>query len=269
VLAPAAEYATQVLADIGPWMDWLKEKIVAGINIIIGAWTMFEVVLGNLSGVWDIAVAYAEMSLIAIKENVMHVLTVAIPEYAKWFGTNFINLMKDAFNGVITIVSNAVTKLGRMIGEAFAFIASGGAGGISELMANLGRVASGSMLEGFQSSLTELPEIVVRTITEREKELAEKIGDIGGRLGQEFADKMAERMVEAGDELTEQQEAAATSISLQGRPVGMGAGNQATEGRLLTRGPGTRIPDLLQRINDTLGEIRDNTKPRRPMVPNI
>jgi hypothetical protein len=261
LLAPAAQYATSVLENIGPMMDYVKEKIVQGINIAIGAFTFFETVLTNLDSVWEMAIAYAEMSMISIKENIMHVLTVEIPAYAAWFRDNFINLIRDAFNGAITIVQNAGAKLGNMIKTVFEFIRSGGAGGVSGLMDNLGKQAAGSLLAGFKSSLTSLPDIAARQLTQREKDLAEKIGAIGGRLGEEFSDKMRERMLGVGDDLSGEISAATSNINLKGRQSVMTGGIAATEGRLLTRGPGTRLPEIMQQILQELRK-KPNKEPR-------
>jgi uncharacterized protein YoxC len=260
LLAPAAEYATSVLENIGPMMDYVKEKIVQGINIAVGAFTFFETVLTNLDSVWEMAIAYAEMSMISIKENIMHVLTVEIPAYAAWFAENFVNLIKDAFNGVIAVITNAGKIIGDMVYEIFAFIASGGEGGVEGLMDSLGRSASRSLLDGFESSLTSLPDIAARQLTQREKDLAEKIGAIGGRLGEEFSDKMRERMLGVGDDLSGEISAATSNINLKGRQSVMTGGITATEGRLLTRGPGTRLPDQMQQIIDLL---RNPPAPRK------
>jgi hypothetical protein len=249
------------LENIGPMMDYVKEKIVQGINIAVGAFTFFETVLTNLDSVWEMAVAYAEMSMIALKENVMHVLTVAIPAYAAWFAENFVNLIKDAFNGVIAVITNAGKIIGDMVYEIFAFIASGGEGGIEGLMDSLGRSASRSLLDGFESSLTSLPDIAARQLTQREKDLAEKIGAIGGRLGEEFSDKMRERMLGVGDDLSGEISAATSNINLKGRQSVMTGGSTATEGRLLTRGPGTRLPEIMQQILQELRK-KPNKEPR-------
>jgi hypothetical protein len=127
-------------------------------------------------------------------------------------------------------------------------------------MKGLGEAASISLLDGFQSQLTSLPEIAARQLTEREKDLADKIGAVGGRLGQEFFDKMQERMLGVGSTLSSEVENAASSIDLKMRPSVLMQGIPATEGRLLTRGPGTRLPDQLQQIIDLL---------RKPDPPRI
>jgi hypothetical protein len=248
LLAPAAEYATSVLENIGPIMDWVKEKVVQGINIIIGAFTFLEVILTNLDSVWEIVKTSAELAVLTMAEVISHAFTQTIPAYVMWFGENFINLIKDAFNGAIAIITNAGKIIGDMVYEIFAFIASGGQGGIEGLMAGLGRSASRSLLDGFESSLTSLPDIAARQLTQREKDLAEKIGAIGGRLGEEFSDKMRERMLGVGDDLSGEISAATSNINLKGQQSVMTGGIAATEGRLLTRGPGTRLPDLVEQI---------------------
>ena len=248
LLVPAVEYATQVLENIGPIMDYVKEKVIQAINIVIGAFTFLEVVVTNLGSVWEIAKAAAELAMITISETIMHTLTETIPAYVMWFGENFINLMSDAFNGVIAIITNAGRIIGESVYQIFAFIASGGEGGIDGLMAGLGEAASISLLDGFKSQLTSLPEIAARQLTEREKDLAEKIGAVGGRLGEQFSDKMKERMLGVGSTLSSEVKNAASSIDLKMRPSVLMGGIPATEGRLLTRGPGTRLPDQMQEI---------------------
>ena len=248
LLVPAVEYATQVLENIGPIMDYVKEKVIQAINIVIGAFTFLEVVVTNLGSVWEIAKAAAELAMITISETIMHTLTETIPAYVMWFGENFINLMSDAFNGVIAIITNAGRIIGESVYQIFAFIASGGEGGIEGLMAGLGEAASISLLDGFKTQLTSLPEIAARQLTEREKDLAEKIGAVGGRLGEQFSDKMKERMLGVGSTLSSEVQNAASSIDLKMRPSVLMGGIPATEGRLLTRGPGTRLPDQIQEI---------------------
>lgn len=252
LLVPIVQYASSVLENIGPIMEWVQGKVVAAINVMIGAFTFLEVILTNLGSVWEIVKAAAELAMITVSESVMHTLTKVIPAYAMWFGENFINLMKDAFNGVIAVITNAGRIIGEMVYQIFAFIASGGEGGIEGLMSGLGEAASISLLDGFKSSLTSLPEIAERQLTAREKDLADKIGAVGGRLGQEFSDKMSERMLGVGSALGDEVSNATSAINLKGRAAVMTQGVQATEGRLLTRGPAFSLPNILEEIRNLL-----------------
>jgi hypothetical protein len=261
LLVPAVDYATKILENIGPVMDWVKEKVVQAINVIVGAFTFMETIVTNLGSVWEIAKAAAELAMITISEVVMHAFTKTIPAYAMWFGENFINLIKDAFNGVITIITNAGRIIGETVYQIFAFIASGGEGGIDGLMKGLGEAASISLLDGFKSQLTSLPEIAARQLTQREQDLAEKIGAVGGRLGEEFSSKMQERMLGVGSTLSTEVKNAASSIDLKMRPSVLMQGTPVTEGRLLTRGPGMRLPDQMQEI---IRLLKDPPPPKPP-----
>jgi hypothetical protein len=266
LLVPAVQFATKVLENIGPIMDWVKGKVVAAINVIVGAFTFMEVIVTNLGSVWEIAKAAAELAMITISEVVMHAFTQTIPAYVVWFGENFINLIKDAFNGVITIITNAGRIIGETVYQIFAFIASGGEGGIDGLMRGLGEAAGISLLDGFKSQLTSLPEIAERQLTQREKDLAEKIGAVGGRLGEEFSNKMRDRMLGVGSTLSSEVQNAASGIDLKMRPSVLMQGIPATEGRLLTRGPGTRLPDQMQQIIQLLKNPPAPKPPRGPIL---
>jgi hypothetical protein len=156
-----------------------------------------------------------------------------------------------------------------MVQQIFEFIASGGQGGVSQLMQGLGVAASGSLLEGFKSSLTSLPDIAARQLTEREKDLADKIGAVGGRLGDQFTKKMKDRMIGVGGTLSSELDAATRNINLQGRAAVMTGGIQATEGRLLTRGPGTRLPDQIQEIIRLLKNPPPPPAPRQRILVQI
>ena len=270
VLVPAVQWAEEVLANIGPLMDWVKEKVIAAVNAIIGAFTFFEVILTNLDSVWELVVAVAERALLQMSGAVMHALTEVIPAYAAWFAENFVNLIRDGLSGAFTVVVNGIAKLVDAFVVLWDFIASGGD---SDVLGRLGEISGRSYLDGFQSSLTGLPEIVGRAISAREQELSEVIGQIGGDLGQQFADKMADRMVESAAGISDE---FSNEIDLQ---LGDGLGGKqkspgaqilnASESRLLTRGRQRSIPDMLEKIDSTLEDIRNNTKDKTILVPLI
>ena len=263
MMAPAAEYATSVLENIGPIMDYVKEKVVQGINVVIGAFTFLEVILTNLGTVWDLVLAYAEKTMLGIVGAVMHALTEVIPAYAMWFGENFVNLIRDGLVLAFTVVTNHIAKIVDAFQALWDFIASGGQ---TDVLGELGNIAGRSYLEGFQSSLTALPEIAARQLSQREQDLADKVGKIGAKLGNEFSDKMEERMVGVGSTISDEMSAATSNINLKGKGAVMTQGIPATEGRLLTRGPGTRIPELMQQILNELKKKPNKENNGRPLV---
>lgn len=250
LLIPAVEYAKEVLANIGPIMDYVKSKVIDGVNVIVAAFTFFEVILTNLDSVWQMVVSQSELYILQLVGVIEHALTVVIPEYALWFAENFVNIMRDGVMLAYTVVTNHVQKIIDAFKALSDFIASGGT---TDVLGQLGEISGRSWLEGFESSLTDLPSIMGRTISEREKELGETIGRIGGSLGDEFNRKFEERMIKAGDGITEGLD---NDIDLKMNKENKAKRNDGTigtsinamESRLLTRGPASTVADVMQQI---------------------
>lgn len=254
VLAPAVEYAKQLLANIGPVMQWVKERVVDGVNIIVGAWTFLEVILTNLAPVWDMVATAAELAMVKLEENFSYILGEVIPAVAKWFVDNFFNLMRDGLNAAYTVTINRITKMIDAFKALWDFIISGGQ---TDIAREIGEIAGRDLLEGFESSLTAFPEIAGRQITEREKDLADRIGSMGGRLGAEFAAKMKSRMVGVGETL-ESELAAVSKLDLKARNAVVMQGINVTEGRLLTRGSSSTnltIPQMMGQIIQKMDQL--------------
>jgi hypothetical protein len=252
---------------IGKAIHWAREQVVNAINTMIAGFTMFEVILDNAGDTWELLKTTAALALTSMAENVKHTLTEVIPEYAKWFGRNFANLFKDAFNAVITIVSNAATIIGNMTKTMFDFIMSGGKGGMEGLAASIAKDMEGGLLNGFKGATEALPTILDRQLTQKEQDLADKMAKLGGSLGDKFTKKMKERMVGMGETLGDEFNKAALDIQLKGRPVLMTQGVQATQGRLLTRGPGTKLQQIMENIDKTVQKIRTSSeKPREVII---
>lgn len=250
LLIPAVEYAKEVLANIGPIMDYVKSKVIDGVNVIVAAFTFFEVILTNLDSVWQMVVSQSELYILQLVGVIEHALTVVIPEYALWFAENFVNIMRDGVMLAYTVVTNHVQKIIDAFKALSDFIASGGT---TDVLGQLGEISGRSWLEGFESSLTDLPSIMGRTISEREKELGETIGRVGGSLGDEFNRKFEERMIKAGDGITEGLD---NDIDLKMNKENKAKRNDGTigtsinamESRLLTRGPASTVADVMQQI---------------------
>lgn len=258
VLTPAVEKANAIMANIGPIMDFVKAKVVQAVNGIIAAFTFVEVVVTNLGSVWEMMRATVELRFEQIKNTIGHVLLTVIPGYASWFGKNFFNLIRDAMNAVVTVVSNHISKVVDAFKALWDFIASGGS---TDLLGQLGAIAGRSYLEGFESSLTDLPNIAERQLSQREKDLADKIGSIGANLGEQFRTKFAARMVKLDDELgADFNRTIDLTISdkIDNKLKASGGGAQplqAAESRLLTRGPADKRLDMMERMLKKLDEL--------------
>jgi hypothetical protein len=289
VLAPAAEYAQSVLENIGPIMDYVRDKIVQAVNIIVGAFTFVEVIVTNLGSAWEMMKAGAELRFEQMKNIIMHVLTEVIPQYAMWFGENFVNLLRDAMSAAFTAIQNGAVKIKDAFFALWDFIKSGGS---TDVLGQLGEIAGRSYLEGFESSLTALPEIAGRELSQKEKDLQAKVDGIAANLGDQFAAKFSERMVvldgELGADFDKEIDLKLNSkideklgTSLGGGSGGGQAMLQAAESRLLTRGPAEKQENFFKRIAEAvektngkfalieseLAQIKNNTAQNIPMVP--
>ena len=114
-------------------------------------------------------------------------------------------------------------------------------------------------------------------MTDREKELTERLGSLGSKIGDEFNKKLSGRLIgteeavanvskatlslAGGGSAQDKKASDAVSEMLGGGGGGGGGGNggggalQATSGRLLSRGPGSDIPDLLRKLIDTTRDV--------------
>ena len=230
---------------------------------------MVEVVVTNLPAIWQMAIDATELQIIRLVETVKHAFTVAIPEYANWFGRNFTNIGRDIFVGYVTMVQNMATKVGNILQTLWEFIKSGGAGGFKELFANIVDDVSGSLLEGFEAKTESLPDIMARSITDREAELQGKIAKVGADLGQQFSDKYNSRMKGLGKSTAEELKTTlAQGTAAADEKLGAlksASSLTATESRLQTRGKADQGIDKIakntENANKILADISKKVEP--------
>lgn len=263
LLAPAAEYATSMLENMGPMIEWVKEKLITGVNAIIATFTFFEVALTHIGDIWTIVVSSIELYLLQIAGAIAHTLTEVIPGYIMWFGENIINLFQDAFNGVLAVFDNSTRMIAEIMSELWTFIFEDMGEGSAALGDRIGAILASGITTGFKSSLTDLPTIAGRTITDREKELAETIGQLGANIGDEFNRKMQDRMIgigeDIGDGLNTNIDLSMANSGLAKRKDGTtGTSINATESRLLTRGPSSTMEKMLSGV-EKIGQILTRT----------
>lgn len=243
----------------------LRSVMMSVVTNVVKALTFAEVIFLNFGDVIDIAMSSAKLVIIGFVEDIKHFFTVVIPEYGRWFGRNWTNLISDAFMGMVTIAKNALTNLVAMIGELMKLmlmpLKEGLEGGFANIARNIGDIAGRNLLDGFQSSTEALPEIADRALTDTERELQQRVGQMSGNLAEEFDQSFNQRM----DSITSAMGLDLGELDqLKGKPVAKGLAEQAisaTESRLLTRGPGQgpTVLDLLQDIKKSNDQIVENT----------
>lgn len=164
------------------WGDF-KETIGGVIaNILPGLTTGFKVlqtVIENWRLYMGIAWESAKLGLLGFWENIKHTFGTAIPGVLTWFGDNWVNIFKNVWESTKTIVLNMHNNLVNFFegvwswvkGEGFDFKWTG-------------------LLDGFESTLAELPDVFDRAITPAEKQIAERIAGMRAEFDAALLAKM-------------------------------------------------------------------------------
>lgn len=272
-IIPAIASMGPIIESANGWLESFREFVVAVVNSAITSFTFWEVAIGNFGSAIEMMVVSAQLQFERLVETTKHAFTVQIPAYASWFAENFARLMADAFNATVTIASNLGEKIAAILSRIWDFVASGMSGGFGELSEDIGKLAAGSLLEGFKATADELPEIAARAITDRERELSERLGSLGIKLGDEFNKKLKGRLIgteeavgdigkaslSMGSKAADEKKNEEIGKSIGAAIGGGGGALQATSGRLLTRGPGSDVADLLKQLIEATKKVGEGT----------
>jgi hypothetical protein len=244
-------------ASFAEWIEWGSIKMSQG---VIAAVTAFELAYTNLADVVGVAVNYVLLQFETMRADMEHLFTSTLPTYAMWFGTNFYRIIETAFNAVSTVVSNSIQNITEQFSVLWDFIKSGGD---TATLAKLGEIAGRGYLDGFESTIAEMPNILARGLTGREQELQGKVNATGESLASQFMEKFNARAIKLGEKAgtdlstaidlqlkSKGMDAAAGKLASAGglgasNPLVSGSGElSAVESRLLTRGPVRRLDPM-------------------------
>lgn len=261
------------LQAIMPRVATITNHIKTMGNVFRYTFAFVKTEIENLELVFDGWKNATALVLTSMAENVKHSLTVAIPEYAKWFARNFVNLMTDAFNVTVTAFTNAMKNIAGAFTALWDWIQSGMAGGTGELFHKIGEEAGRGLLDGFKAQTEALPEVAKRSLTDVELALAAQLNRNIGTFRERFQANL--------DAITPK-DALGNDLPLfgglkfdqaiKGQKVlgGITAATQATptlqgkESRLLARGsvrdPQLEMLEWLKRIKQGIDNVDENTE---------
>lgn len=184
---------------------------------------------------------YVKLAAVGIWEDMKHFFGTVIPDLLMWFGRNWREIFTDIWNATKAIFTNMWTNITDFFtavwswlkGEGFDFKWTG-------------------LLEGFESTLKELPKIAKRELTDLEKELSAAIET--QKL--EFAKKIGEAFEEVVEPVTKGvvkvslDEESKELLKDKGKAAKR-AGLAPMEARFLTFAPGTRFNRTEKNTGDT------------------
>lgn len=150
-----------------------------GILSVVMEWvTKFRWFFENIVPVVQFTGLMITSIMVTAFNDIAYWLTDTMPAYLTWFGENWKNIFSDIFNGTMAVFTNLGKNIAMAMTQIWAFITSGGT---AEL-----QFAWTPLLDGFQSTVAQLPDIPERAMTELEQSLQEQTQQIGTQLADSF-----------------------------------------------------------------------------------
>lgn len=154
------------------WSDYFVDSLKTGINTAIDVFSTLEFLWTNMGPIVLRTITDWELSIVGWLEEIKQAFTVTAPAYLDWYADNFFNIFKDISNFHHTVQKNMAHNVKEFFEGLWAYL-SGGEGGFEFI----------ALTEGFESSLSELPVIAERKITETEKQLQRDIANLDQMMG--------------------------------------------------------------------------------------
>lgn len=163
--------------------DWMRETVSFvqdGVTLI--GWS-FE----NIGTLAEYGLKRATLSVVQFGGEVSHFFTGTLPTLFSWFGENWRDIFSTAGNFVKTVFENMGENIARIMTSIWEFIWSGGRKSLS--------LAWTPLLDGFQSTVAQLPDIPQRAIGQLEQSLLDETNRLGNMIG----DGLGQAMMESWD----------------------------------------------------------------------
>jgi hypothetical protein len=187
----------------------------------------------------DIAWTSAKLGLVSFWEDTKHFFGTVMPELFSWFANNWRDVFTDIWNATKAIFTNMGTNIKDFFtavwhylkGEGFNFKWTG-------------------LLEGFQSTLKELPVIAQRELSKTEIALKEQLGKLTTEMAEKIVDEFEPKKLDIKGIL---EKAVYTGLEKPEKETAKGQYERlaAIESRFMAFGPGTRFNQTEKNTGDT------------------
>lgn len=222
--------AAGIVVDLfGKQQGWLKsfiDRIKNGVSFI-------GVIVQNFGLSMDIVWSSLALGMYIWWEDTKHLFVTVIPELLSWFGRNWKEIFTDMWNATKAIFINMGKNILEFFkatwswlkGEGFDFKWTG-------------------LLDGFEATLTEMPKIAKRAVTDTEEQMAKEIADMQLKFAENLAAKFEDEKIDVAaavkkavtEVLPVEPEAEVEKTKKAGR-----SGLSALQARFLTFAPGTQF----------------------------
>jgi tape measure domain-containing protein len=178
--------------------------------------TKFRWFFTNIVPIVQFAGLMITLLMVTAFEDIAYWLTAKLPAYLTWFASNWQAVFRDIAVGTMTVFTNLASNIKNAMTQIWAFIKSGGTADL--------QLTWTPLLDGFKSTVSQLPDIPNRAMSALEEGLQSQIETIGTGLADSFDAMMAE---------ANQSMAAAAAVpapvALQNTPAGGGDGSESTD----------------------------------------
>lgn len=180
--------AIEVLQPFGAAIVTLSGSLSAAFasfrEPIIYAATAVAWFFGNLITIGQFAWASTKLFAVTAFNDIAYWFTDKLPAYLTWFSKNWKQVFWDAGNLIVTVFANIGKNIGSAMKAIWNYIKSGGTTELS--------FAFVPLLDGFKATVSELPDIPDRAMTELEKSLTAQTEGLGGQLADNFDAMLAD-----------------------------------------------------------------------------
>jgi len=211
------------------WLKGFIDRIRNGVTFI-------GVIIQNFGLSMDIVWSSLTLGMIIWWEDTKHLFVTVIPELLFWFGRNWKEIFTDIWNVTKAIFINMGENIAEFFKATWSWLKGGGFD-----------FTWTGLLEGFESTLEEMPKIAKRSVTDTEEQMAKEIAD----MKLKFAENLAAKFEDEKIELAVATKKAVTEV-LPAEPEGevtkkdSKSGLSALQARFLTFAPGTQFDYQLQ-----------------------
>lgn len=145
-------------------------------SAIMNALLYIEFGFSHWQEVGQMALVSAELAVVKFANQTVYFFTEVIPQYLSWFNTHWTEVFTDIVNFTATVATNIWANISNLW-EAIVGVFEGKGFDFKWT----------PLTEGFKSAMTELPKIAERQMGPIEKGLSDKLGQIAGKVDQDFA----------------------------------------------------------------------------------
>ena len=176
------DFAVETAGAISTRFAALQQQL--GVPVVT-ALTMGEYAFNNFGTIAELAARTALLHVTTFANTAYHFFTVVIPAGIAWFADNWKDVFKTSFNFVSTGFMNVAKNIQNLWASVLDFIAGNGF-----------EFEWTPLLDGFKSTIKQMPDIPPRVMGEIESKLASDVARLGTKVGAGFQNMLKPRLAE-------------------------------------------------------------------------